>query len=179
MKRSVKNYRASTSGICRGIFLLLSLLLQILTDKSRTASPVLTTTGLVTGRGQLSTTHTEFTPLNRSQKFGTGDYVSGPYGCAKFGANMPTGALGKWVKYITIFIYWFILFYLRTNLQVRPVDGFSRLVAHKMIVLWLKRWYYSASRWHSGDVMVGNVTFLMIFAVDDPSPLTLWINCSF
>jgi len=27
-------------------------------------------------------------------------------------------------------------------------------------------------------VMVGNITFLMIFAVFDPSPLTLWINCS-
>ena len=43
----------------------------------------------------------------------------------------------------------------------------------------LKRWYYSASRWHSGDVMVGDITFLMIFAVFDPSPLTLWINWSF
>jgi len=29
------------------------------------------------------------------------------------------------------------------------------------------------------NVMVGNITFLMIFAVVDPSPLTLWINCSF
>jgi len=28
-------------------------------------------------------------------------------------------------------------------------------------------------------VMVGNMTFLMIFAVFDPLPLTLWINCSF
>jgi len=28
-------------------------------------------------------------------------------------------------------------------------------------------------------VMVGNITFLMIFAVFDPSPLTLWINGSF
>jgi len=28
-------------------------------------------------------------------------------------------------------------------------------------------------------VMVGNITFLMIFAVFDPSPLTLWIKCSF
>jgi len=27
--------------------------------------------------------------------------------------------------------------------------------------------------------MVGNITFLMIFAVFDPSPLTLWLNCSF
>ena len=43
----------------------------------------------------------------------------------------------------------------------------------------LKRSYYSASRWHSGNVMAGNITFWMIFAVFDPSPLTLWINCSF
>jgi len=28
-------------------------------------------------------------------------------------------------------------------------------------------------------VMAGNITFLMIFAVFDPLPLTLWINCSF
>jgi len=43
-----------------------------------------------------------------------------------------------------------------------------------------KRWYYSASasRWHSGDVMVCSITFLMIFAVFDLSSLTPWINCS-
>jgi len=23
-----------------------------------------------------------------------------------------------------------------------------------------KRWYYSAARWHLGDVLVGNITFL-------------------
>jgi len=28
-------------------------------------------------------------------------------------------------------------------------------------------------------VMVGNITFLMIFTVFDPSPLTSWINGSF
>jgi len=27
--------------------------------------------------------------------------------------------------------------------------------------------------------MVGNINFLMMFAVFDPSPLTQWINCSF
>jgi len=27
----------------------------------------------------------------------------------------------------------------------------------------LKRWYYTASRWHSSDLMVGNMIFLMIF----------------
>jgi len=36
------------------------------------------------------------------------------------------------------------------------------------------------TRWHSGDVTVGIISpFLMIFAVFDSSPLTLWINCSF
>jgi len=39
-----------------------------------------------------------------------------------------------------------------------------------------------ARRWESeksGNVMVGNITFLMIFAVFDPPPLTLRINCRF
>jgi len=27
--------------------------------------------------------------LTNHQKCGTGDYVGGPYGCAKFGANLP------------------------------------------------------------------------------------------
>jgi len=29
----------------------------------------------------------------------------------------------------------------------------------------IKRWYYSASHWHLGNVMVGNIVFLIIFAV--------------
>ena len=38
----------------------------------------------------------------------------------------------------------------------------------------LKRWYY----W--GDLMVGNITFWMIFLqFIDPSLLTLWINCTY
>jgi len=31
----------------------------------------------------------------------------------------------------------------------------------------------------AGDVMMGDITLLMIFADFDLSPLTLWINCSF
>jgi len=34
----------------------------------------------------------------------------------------------------------------------------------------IKRWYYSAAQWahwHLGDVVVGNVTFFMMFAVFD------------
>jgi len=43
----------------------------------------------------------------------------------------------------------------------------------------LKRWYYPPSHCLNVNVMPSNMTFLMIFAVFDPSPLTLWINCSF
>jgi len=34
-------------------------------------------------------------PLTDHQKIGTGDYVGGPYGCAKFGANPSMGASGQ------------------------------------------------------------------------------------
>ena len=60
------------------------------------ASPLLTATGFVNGRWQLSTP-TESTPLDRSpKKFGTGDYLDGPYGCEKFGANPSMG--GFWAN---------------------------------------------------------------------------------
>ena len=70
-------------------------------------SLVLTPTGFVNGRWQFSTP-TESTPLNQStpKKFGTGDYVGGPNGCAKFGANPSMGGfMGKWVKYNEISFY--------------------------------------------------------------------------
>ena len=43
----------------------------------------------------------------------------------------------------------------------------------------LKRWYYPPSHCLNVNMMLSNMTFLMIFAVFDRSPLTLWINCSF
>jgi len=49
---------------------------------------------------------TESTLLDRSPKNGTGDYVGGPYGCAKFGANLSmVRFLGKWVKYNEFFLF--------------------------------------------------------------------------
>jgi len=39
---------------------------------------------------------TESTPLNRFPKIVTGDYVSDPYSCAKFGAHPSTG--GFWAN---------------------------------------------------------------------------------
>jgi len=60
------------------------------------ASPVLTATGFVNGIWQFSTPHRINTPWPITKKFGTGDYVGGPYGCAKFGANQSMG--GFWAN---------------------------------------------------------------------------------
>jgi len=50
---------------------------------------------------------------------------------------------------------------------------YTILITDEKLQKSLKRWYYSAPRWHSGDLMVRNITFLMIVAVFHPSPLTL------
>ena len=55
------------------------------------ASPVLTATGFVNGKGQFSTPHRIDTPQPITKKFVTGDYVGDPYGCAKLGAYPSTG----------------------------------------------------------------------------------------
>jgi len=51
-----------------------------------------------------------------------------PYGCAKFGANPPIEALGKWVKYNKLKKMFFIPF-LGTHWQTKPISGLSRLMA--------------------------------------------------
>ena len=50
------------------------------------ASPVLTATGFVNGKGQFSTPHRIDTPQPITNIFVTGDYLGDPYGCAKLGA---------------------------------------------------------------------------------------------
>ena len=93
------------------------------------ASPVLTATGFVNGRWQFSTPHRIHTPWPITKKFVASDYVGDPYGCAKFGANPSTG--GFWANGWNITKNFFIYLYLFswTHLQVRPADGFSRLMA--------------------------------------------------
>jgi len=56
------------------------------------ASPVLTATGFVNGKGQFSTPHRIDTPQPITKKFVTGDYVGDPYGCAKLGAYPSKGS---------------------------------------------------------------------------------------
>ena len=88
------------------------------------ASPVLTATGFVNGRWQFSTPHRINTPWPITKKFGTGDYVGGPYGFAKFGANPSMGLLGKWVKYNQIFFYLYLFFMNSPTGQTRRrIDG--------------------------------------------------------
>jgi len=54
---------------------------------------------------------TESTLLDRSpKKIGTGDYVGGPYGCAKFGANPSMGASGQMGEIERIFFYLYLFF---------------------------------------------------------------------
>ena len=58
------------------------------------ASPVLTATGFVNGKGQFSTPHRIDIPQPITKIFVTGDYVGDPYGCAKLGAYPSMG--GFW-----------------------------------------------------------------------------------
>jgi len=58
------------------------------------ASPVLTATGFVNGKGQFSTPQRIDTPQPITKNIVTGDYVGNPYGCRKLGAYASTGASG-------------------------------------------------------------------------------------
>jgi len=93
------------------------------------ASPVLTATGFVNGRWQFSTPHRINTPWPITKKFGTGDYVGSPYGCAKFGANPSMG--GFWANGWNITKIFFIYLYLffmnspkgQTRRRIFTLDG--------------------------------------------------------
>jgi len=60
------------------------------------ASPVLTATGFVNGKGQLSTPYiiNSFQPITK--KIVTGDYVSDPYGCANVKLRAHVITRGFW-----------------------------------------------------------------------------------
>ena len=69
------------------------------------------------------------TPLYRSPKFGTGDFVGGPYGCAKIWCkSVHRGFWANRLNKTIIFIFFYFSFS-GIHLQVRPVDGLLRLMA--------------------------------------------------
>jgi len=126
------------------------------------ASPVLTATGFVNGRWQFSTPHRISTPWPITKKFGTGDYVGGPYGCAKFGADPSMG--GFWANRwnITKIFYLFIPLFSWTHLQVIRDDGFSRLMAQ-------------TTQTRARMCLLGvSLTLLPILGVKSPETPTFW-----
>ena len=96
-------------------------------------SPVLTATGFFNGRGQILTP-TESTLLDRSPKnlFLVITSVA-PTAVPNLVQICPRGGaseqMGEILRKFYLFIYLFIYTFLGTHLQVRPVNGFSRLMA--------------------------------------------------
>ena len=91
-----------------------------------TANTVLTATGFVNGRWQFSTPYRINTPWPITKKIGTGDYVGGSYGCAKYGANPLIG--GFWANRWNITIFLFIPFFInsptgQTRRRIFTLDG--------------------------------------------------------
>ena len=92
------------------------------------ASRVLTATGFVNGRWQLSTP-TDSTPLDRSPKNLVQMITSAaPTAVPNLVQTREGGSVQMGELERNVFIYLFILFS-GTHLRVRPVDGFSRLIA--------------------------------------------------
>ena len=94
------------------------------------ASPVLTASGFVNGRWQFSTP-TESTPLDRSPKnLVPVITLAVPMAVPNLVQFRRWKFLGKWVKYNEIvFLLFYVYLFSGTHLQVRPVDGFSCLMA--------------------------------------------------
>jgi len=81
------------------------------------------------GNRQISTPYKISIPEPNEKKFGTVDYVREGTPYTKFGTNPPTEGFWAYGWNITkiIFIY---TFFSKTRVQVRPVDGFLRAIAH-------------------------------------------------
>ena len=145
------------------------------------APALLTATGFVNGRWQFSTT-TESTPLDRSPKNLVQVIMSAaPTAVTNLVRILLWGAFRQMGEVSRNFY----LFNTLHNFDNKTADIITKNCSLSIVLTAtdqkpqksLKRWYYPPS--HCLNVMLSNMTFLMNFAVFDPSPLTLWINCSF
>ena len=91
---------------------------------------VLTATFNSYGNRQISTPYKISTPEPIEKKFGTVDYVREGTPYTKSGTNPPT--VGFWANgwNITKIIFIYLYLFSETGVQVRPVDGFLRAIAH-------------------------------------------------
>ena len=100
-------------------------------------------------------------PWPITKKFGTGDYVGDPYGCAKFGANLSMG--GFWANgwNITNFFFIFTFFFMnsptgQTRRRIFTLDG-------------------SKTRSRAGMCLLGvSLTLLPILGVKSPENPNFW-----
>jgi len=102
---------------------------MVITDVNRgSASPVLTATGSVNGRLQFSTPPPQNPhPLTDHQKNWYRWLCRRTLRlCQLWCKSVDGGLLGKWVKHNEFF---YLYLFSSTHLQVRPVDGFSRMMA--------------------------------------------------
>ena len=83
------------------------------------ASPVLTATGFVNGKGNVRPPYRIDTPQLITKKFVTGNYVGDPYCCAKLGAYPCTGGFWTHGWNITKIIFIYTLFWELTYIRRR------------------------------------------------------------
>jgi len=91
------------------------------------ASPVLTATGFVNGKRQFSTPYRIDSPQPITKTIVTSDFVGDPYSCATLNAYTSTD--GFWAHGLSITKIIFIYTPFWEHLQVKPVDGFSLMMA--------------------------------------------------
>jgi len=92
---------------------------------------VLTATSQVNGRWRILTPHRIETHEPTATKFRTTDYVPGDTLNQIWYKSIHWRLLGIWVKYNVFVPFLFIYtFFSETRVQVRPVDGFLRVIAH-------------------------------------------------
>ena len=119
------------------------------------ASPVLTATVFVSWRGQYLTP-TESTPINRSPK-NLLLVITSPTPTAVpdlVQIRVASGRMGEiWRKFIYVGLYIYLYLFTWTHLQVKPVDGFSRLMTKttrtlaRIFLQLLDRFWLNLARW--------------------------------
>jgi len=92
---------------------------------------VLTATFNFYGNRQISTLYKINTPEPIENKFGTIYYVREETPCTKFGTNPPTESFWANGWNITKIIFIYLYLFSEARAQVRPVDGFLRMIAQK------------------------------------------------
>ena len=100
------------------------------TEAAIMISSVLMATGYVNAEWQFTAHYRIDTRQPIIKQFVAGDYVGDPNSRDIFGGHPPTGwASRRMVKYNRLVAHFIYAFYSETHLQVRLIEGYSRLMA--------------------------------------------------